>query len=86
MGQFAIRISGSGVHGCDRKAAPGDKLFSRCRRLDCVDCLTLDFVQNLRQKGFVLSNAEFVHHAGAVDKDVVITDNLLSNTRQNGKF
>lgn len=53
MGAFSIQIVGVGGHGCDRKAKPGEKLYGRCGRFGCPDCLTYDFVQRLRQAGMV---------------------------------
>ncbi len=89
MGIIAMHIKAvTKTHGCDRKAAPGDanggKLYGRCRRLDCPDCLFLDFVQTLRQKGISVGEAEFVHYAGAVTAEIV--DDALTNTRKSGQF
>lgn len=53
MGHFNISITGVGGHGCERKAKAGDKLFGRCGRFNCPDCLAYDFVQRLRQAGMV---------------------------------
>lgn len=53
MGAFNINITGVGGHGCERKAKPGEKLFGRCGRFNCPDCLAYDFVQRLRQAGMV---------------------------------
>jgi hypothetical protein len=85
-GQFNITITGMGNHGCDRHSLEGEKLRTRCNRLTCVDCLTFDFVQSLRQKGFRLSDAEFTHHAGAVDPAQIVVDDLLLNQRKHGQF
>lgn len=51
MGDFNINITGVGGHGCERKAGPGDKLYGRCGRFNCPDCLAYEFVQRLRQAG-----------------------------------
>lgn len=53
MGQFRIEIVGVGGHGCERKAKAGDKLYGRCGRFNCPDCIAYDFVQRLRQAGMV---------------------------------
>lgn len=53
MGAFRIEIVGVGGHGCDRKAKPGDKLYARCGRFGCPDCMAHDFVQQMRQRGMV---------------------------------
>lgn len=86
MGRFSITIVGIGNHGCDRHSIEGEKLRTRCNRLTCVDCMAFDFVQNLRMKGFRLGEATFTHHAGAVDPEDVIVDDLLANERKSGRF
>ncbi len=86
MGYFEIKIKASGGNGCDRKAAPGAKLYGRCKRLDCPDCLALDFVQMLRMKSYTVVQATFTHNVGAVDPALEIVDDLLTNTRQQGQF
>lgn len=53
MGAFNINITGVGGHGCERKARPGEKLYGRCGRFTCPDCLAYEFVQRLRQAGMV---------------------------------
>jgi hypothetical protein len=53
MGAFNINITGVGGHGCERKAKAGEKLFGRCGRFTCPDCLAYEFVQRLRQAGMV---------------------------------
>lgn len=53
MGAFNISITGVGGHGCERKAKAGDKLYGRCGRFNCPDCLAFDFVQRLRQAGMI---------------------------------
>lgn len=53
MGAFNINITGVGGHGCERKAKPGEKLFGRCGRFNCPDCMAYEFVQQLRQKGML---------------------------------
>jgi hypothetical protein len=53
MGAFNINITGVGGHGCERKAKAGDKLFGRCGRFNCPDCMAYDFVQRMKQAGMV---------------------------------
>jgi hypothetical protein len=53
MGAFNINITGVGGHGCERKAKAGDKLYGRCGRFNCPDCIAYDFVQRLRQSGML---------------------------------
>lgn len=84
MGPFKIEIRAVGFSGCAPKVPPGGRLFDRCKRLDCPDCLALDFVQMLQQKGISVGEATFTHHHGAVTAEVV--DDLLTNTRRSGRF
>lgn len=53
MGVFNINITGVGGHGCERKAKAGDKLYGRCGRFNCPDCMAYEFVQQLKQKGML---------------------------------
>jgi len=74
MGQFNITITAVGPHGCDRKAKAGDKLYGRCQKMNCPDCLAYDFVQMLRQKGMQIDKAEFRHWPGSSSE---VVDDLL---------
>jgi hypothetical protein len=93
MGQFKIEIVGVGGHGCDRKAKEGDKLYARCGRFGCPDCMAYDFVQQLKQKGMLPetqnaaggpTRALFVHWPGSGPTEV--TDDMLENARVKGQF
>lgn len=84
MAQFTVIITAIGPNGCDRKAGPGEKLHARCKKLDCPDCLTYDFVQNLRVKGMTVAKATVTHNPGRPGAEVV--DDLLNNTRASGSF
>lgn len=53
MGAFNINITGVGGHGCERKAKKGDKLYGRCGRFTCPDCMAYEFVQRLKQAGML---------------------------------
>jgi hypothetical protein len=83
VGQFAIQINAIGAHGCERKARTGEKLFNRCGKFGCADCMAYDFVQMLRVKGFQVEFARFVHHPGARQE---VVDDLLVNERKQGAF
>lgn len=71
MGAFNINITGVGGHGCDRKAKSGEKLYGRCGRFGCPDCMAHDFVQQLRQRGMLSEGAQAtgqeVMHSPACD-------------------
>lgn len=81
MGQFKVEIIANGGHGCDRRAKPGEKLYARCVRLDCPDCLANDFAQMLRQKGNALVVATFTQWPGTEHE---VVDDLITNTRKSG--
>lgn len=86
MGTFNINITGVGGHGCERSAKPGEKLHGRCGRLNCPDCITLDFVQRLKQMGvmnFPEAKAEFTHWPG---QDGQVVDDMVKNERKSGQF
>ena len=87
MGDFNINITATGGHGCDRKAKTGDKLYGRCGKFGCPDCMAHDFVQQLKQRGmFGSSNAakaEFTHWPGT---PTAVVDDMLSNERKSGQF
>lgn len=84
-GKFEIKITGIGKHCCDDRTEQGERL-RRCNRMTCVDCLAYDFAQMLRQKGFRLVGGTFTHFPGAVDPEKTVVDDLLTNTRQSGRF
>lgn len=83
MGQFRVVITGIGPNGCDRTAETGQKLHHRCQKLVCPDCRTYDFVQQMRQLGFTLAQADFIHHPGT---QIEVTDSMIKNERTAGKF
>jgi len=83
MGQWRLEISAIGGHGCERKARRGEKLYNRCGKFGCADCLAYDFVQMLRVKGFSVETARFIHFPGARQE---VVDDLLSNERRMGEF
>lgn len=65
MGQFAIVISGTGNHGCERNAADGDNVLG-CQRPDCVDCIAREVVRRLKRNGVFDLKAELVHWPASV--------------------
>lgn len=87
MGTFNINITGVGGHGCDRKAKAGERLYGRCGKFGCPDCMAHDFVQQLRQKGmlsgFGEAAAEFTHWPGQPSE---VVDDMLTNERKKGQF
>lgn len=87
MGDFNINITATGGHGCDRKAKEGEKLYARCRRMDCPDCLAHEFVEQLKHRGMFGSSpaakAELTHWPGQQGQ---VVDDMLTNTRKSGQF
>ncbi len=86
MGTFNINITGVGGHGCERKAKTGEKLYGRCGRFGCPDCMAYEFVQQLKQKGMLNqsdASALFTHWPGQTSE---VVDNLLTNERLKGQF
>ena len=83
MGQFRLEIVGTGGHGCERKALPGERLYTRCGKFGCPDCMSYDFVQQMKQKGFTLGEATFQHFPGTPSE---VVDDLLKNERRSGQF
>ena len=86
MGDFNINITATGGHGCERKAKAGDKLYGRCGRFNCPDCMAYEFVQQLKQKGMfghTSAKAEFTHWPG---QDGTVIDDMLTNERKSGQF
>lgn len=83
MGQFKLEIVGTGGHGCERKAQPGERLYARCGKFGCPDCMSYDFVQQLKQKGFGLTEGTFTHWPETTTQ---VVDDLLKNERRSGQF
>lgn len=86
MGAFNINITAVGGHGCERSARPGGKLYGRCGRFTCPDCMAYEFVQRLRQAGMLNTPeaaATFTHWPGTPAQ---VVDNILTNERQEGAF
>ena len=83
MGAFNINITAVGGHGCDRTTKTGEKLYGRCGKFGCPDCMAHDFVQQLRQRGNNVESAVLTHWPGQSSQ---VVDDLLTNTRQEGAF
>jgi hypothetical protein len=87
MGDFNINITASGGHGCERKAKAGEKLYGRCGRFNCPDCMAYEFVQQLKQRGMfgnlISAKAEFTHWPGQASS---VVDDMLTNERKSGSF
>ena len=88
MGTFNINITATGGHGCDRKAKTGEKLYGRCGKFSCPDCMAYNFIQQMKQAGFFSSEpnpqALFTHWPN--DPEHMVVDDMLFNQRQSGQF
>lgn len=86
MGTFNINITAVGGHGCERKAKAGEKLYGRCGRFNCPDCMAYEFVQQLKQRGMMShqpAEAMLTHWPG---QEGQVVDDLLANERKSGQF
>lgn len=64
MGDFRVVMEATGGHGCQREVGDGEKVFG-CRRMDCPDCLTQEYVEKMSKIASV-SKAELIHWPSAV--------------------
>lgn len=83
MGQFTFSVTAFGSDGCDRRAKPGDRLFNRCGKFGCPDCMAYDFVQQMKQKGVTVGLATFTHRPNTESQ---VIDDLVTNTRTVGEL
>ena len=93
MGTFRVEVQAVGNHGCQREVKSGE-IVSGCGQPGCVDCLTRDYVQKLRNSGAffhapdadpqpnVDGYARLTHWPGQEDS---VVDDLLTGTRS-GNF
>jgi hypothetical protein len=80
MGLHRIVIEASGGHGCQREKGDGEQVFG-CRRMDCPDCLTQEFVEKMRKIGSV-EKAELTHWPNAAEwGGTPIMDEYIGETR-----
>lgn len=76
MGLFRVLVEATGGHGCQREVKDGGKVFG-CRRMDCPDCLTQEFVEKMNKIAPV-SKAEFIHWPNAAEwNGQTITDEIV---------
>jgi hypothetical protein len=59
MGDFLIKISSQGGHGCNREAKAGE-VFEGCGRMSCPDCFAAELVQQFARR-FPIHYATFTH-------------------------
>ena len=81
MGMYKVEIEAVGGHGCSREVKDGAKVFG-CRSMNCPDCRTREFVENLQRSGNTVSVAKLTHWPGQSDE---VQDDLLTGIRS-GSF
>ena len=92
MGTYRIEIENVGGHGCKREPKEGERVYG-CRRMDCPDCITADFVERLCRGGAGSAGnlkATFTHWPGdpsqVVDRITVNERGYVEVTRGPGDF
>lgn len=86
MGTFRIEIQAVGAHGCQREVGDGETVEPDCGNARCPDCLTREFVTELRSIGVDFGSgaglAVLTHWPGEAH---AVEDDLLS-LKRHGKF
>lgn len=63
MGTFLIEITAVGGHGCQREVKDGGTVYG-CGTMNCPDCLTAHFVQDMKRAGVNVAKASLTHWPG----------------------
>lgn len=88
MGLYRVTIEATGGHGCQREVGDGGTVFG-CRRMECPDCMVVEFVENMKRMGQHISKAELVHWPDAaqwggtsvIDEIVPSSQRIVKYTR-----
>ena len=85
MGMSRITVVVVGNHGCQREKKGADEL-AHCANPSCVDCITRDYVEQLKNVGGNSVQEATIHHwPGSPKKESGnagdVVDNLLSERR-----
>lgn len=80
MSTFDVRIEldADGTHGCQRDIKDGQIVKTICGDPNCPDCLTRQFVSDLKRQGHQIQSAKFINWPG---QPTEVTDNLLTGIR-----
>jgi hypothetical protein len=81
MGTFNVQVTAVGGHGCQREVKDGQTVYG-CRRMDCPDCITREYVAQMQRSGASVSEAKLTHWPGEPSQ---VVDDLLTRKRQ-GSF
>jgi hypothetical protein len=88
MGTFRVEVQATGNHGCERDKS-GDVVITGCGLVGCPDCLTREYVANLKAAGVhfdttgsenSIGYAKITHWPGGWG---TVYDNLLTGKRTN---
>jgi hypothetical protein len=60
MGLYRVVLEATGGHGCERNYGKGEKVLG-CRRMNCPDCITQEYIEKMRAAGQNISKAELIH-------------------------
>ena len=82
MGLYRVVLEATGGHGCQREIEPGKPFFG-CRRQDCPDCVTQEYVEKMKSIGQHVSKAELIHWPNAAEwGGQTITDTFIGPIRR----
>jgi hypothetical protein len=65
MGLYRVTVEATGGHGCQREIGKDEGVIFGCRRMDCPDCITQEYVAKMKAAGQAVSKAEFIHWPNA---------------------
>ncbi len=63
MGDFRITVNAVGGHGCQREVKDGGTVYG-CGSMNCPDCITAKYLNDLRQTGTSVKDAKIEHWPG----------------------
>lgn len=87
MGLFRVELEATGGHGCQREVGDGGTVYG-CRRMDCPDCITADYVERMKQ--FSGLEAKIIHWPDAANWggqsviDEYVPSKVVVETYKNG--
>lgn len=57
MGMFRVEVQGVGAHGCQRTIKSGEQVQNFCGSMSCPDCITREYVRQLKRAGVFFEGA-----------------------------
>jgi hypothetical protein len=61
MGDYRVVVEATGGHGCQRETGKDEGKIFGCRRQDCPDCITQEYVAKMKAIGQHVKSATLVH-------------------------